>query len=386
VYLATDEARQLDAYTPAAPLGTMLYTDDEAGGTGGQRRLESAESILRAHLPLEATVAVRPLGGQRGEEYQQVFAQVSPQMECPLWGTEEVTAEQVAASRDDERCAMEHSGAAFTIPSGIVDDGTALPVLVGRPDPAAAQALAEGKVLVPSRTLLWPDSTAHLHVERTPLHGGSSENSTVVVVPAVAADIGSLPLVGPPSLLDELDIEAPAAGWVASTTHLPSGADVERAQTALADADLGGGGYFYLERGYVSEHGLGLLALAVAAAVVALGATGTAVGLAAAESRPDLATLAAVGAAPLVRRRIAAAQAAVVAVLGVGLGLVAGGVLGGLIVLMQRHSGQWADPTWQLVLPWPQLVAVGLGVPLLAVLAGFAFTRSRLPMVRRLGQ
>jgi putative ABC transport system permease protein len=387
VYLATDEARRLDAYTPAAPIGTVLFMDSqsaEAGGAEGQRRLQSAESIIRAHLPIRTTVPLRPLDGVQDGEYQHVYAEISPQMECPLWGAEDVTPEQVAASRDDERC-MEQPGPAFTIGSGLVDDGTVLPLFTDQQDRTAVEALADGKVLVPSHTQLWPGSTVHVRIERGSLSEDSNDANTVVV-PAAAADIGALQLVVPPSLLDELGIDPPVAGLAASTTAVPAGAEIERAQTALSDADLGDGGYVYVERGYVNEYDLGLLALAVAAAVVALGATGTAVGLAAAESRPDLATLAAVGAAPLVRRRIAAAQAAVVAVLGVGLGVVAGGALGGLIVLMQRHGGLGLDPTWRLVLPWPQLAAVGLGVPLLAVLAGFAFTRSRLPMVRRLGQ
>jgi putative ABC transport system permease protein len=41
---------------------------------------------------------------------------------------------------------------------------------------------------------------------------------------------------------------------------------------------------------------------------------------------------------------------------------------------------------WRLELPWVHLLAVGIGIPLLAVVVGYLTTRSRLPMIRRLGQ
>jgi putative ABC transport system permease protein len=68
------------------------------------------------------------------------------------------------------------------------------------------------------------------------------------------------------------------------------------------------------------------------------------------------------------------------------LGTVAGVALGALVVLMQRHGAYAFDPSWRVVVPWQQVLTVGVGVPLLAAAAGFVFTRSRLPMVRRLGQ
>ena len=40
---------------------------------------------------------------------------------------------------------------------------------------------------------------------------------------------------------------------------------------------------------------------------------------------------------------------------------------------------------YPLVVPWPTVLLLGVGVPALGVLAVGALTRSRLPMVRRLG-
>ena len=55
---------------------------------------------------------------------------------------------------------------------------------------------------------------------------------------------------------------------------------------------------FRVERGYRDGYGVGLLALLVGSAVVALGAAGVATGLAQADGRADQSTLAAVGADP----------------------------------------------------------------------------------------
>src|SRR5690606_28785494 len=127
-----------------------------------------------------------------------------------------------------------------------------------------------------------------------------------------------------------------------------------------------------------------LLLLVAAALVVGLGATGISVALAAAESRPDLATLGAVGASPAVRRRVAAGQAGVIAVIGGTLGALTGLMLGRALVIAEKHRGQVVDLDWVVITPWPAIVTIAVGVPLLAMAGGFAFTRSRLPMVRRI--
>ena len=82
-----------------------------------------------------------------------------------------------------------------------------------------------------------------------------------------------------------------------------------------------------------------------------------------------------------------------VAVLGTVLGAVSGVVSGITLVLSSRDRlnvaylpGPPAPDTWDVVVPWRELGLLALALPLLAVLAAAAFTRSRLPMVRRLGQ
>jgi len=131
-----------------------------------------------------------------------------------------------------------------------------------------------------------------------------------------------------------------------------------------------------VERGYAGTYGPGLLALLVASAVITLGAAGIATALAATEGRPDQATLAAVGAAPRARKELACFQAATVAGLGTVMGIVAGFLPGAAIVIVV--------PEMRFFVPWMTLGVTVLAVPLLAMLAALALTRSRIPMERRL--
>jgi putative ABC transport system permease protein len=173
---------------------------------------------------------------------------------------------------------------------------------------------------------------------------------------------------------------------VASTTRMPTDVEEQRLRARVSAE------FARVERGYVSPYPVFLLVIGIASLVVALGSTLAVVGLSAAEGRADVATLAAVGAPPRVRRRLAAAQAGVVAVLGTVLGAVSGIVSGITLVLLSRDrlngtpDGEQVRQTWQIVMPWWDLGVLAVALPLLAVLAAAAFTRSRLPMVRRLGQ
>ena len=129
-----------------------------------------------------------------------------------------------------------------------------------------------------------------------------------------------------------------------------------------------------------------LLLLAAAAGVITVGAAGIATALAAAEGRAELSTLAAVGAAPAVRRLLAICQAGVIAGLGSVLGIVAG--LGTAAIVLfsvnRQHATAW--PTlepYPYLVPWPALGVLVL-VPVVAMLGAGLFTRARLPIERRL--
>ena len=103
-----------------------------------------------------------------------------------------------------------------------------------------------------------------------------------------------------------------------------------------------------------------------ASLLFALSVTGVAVALGEAESRPEQRTLLALGADPRVRRRIAAARAAVIALLA-GVLAVPAGLLPIWGLLMSRGS--------PLIVPVPEIVAALVVLPLLVVATTFALTR-----------
>jgi putative ABC transport system permease protein len=198
--------------------------------------------------------------------------------------------------------------------------------------------------------------------------------------------------VYPRSVADALGLKVFNDGLVASTTRQPSAREQEQAQAGIDDVSR----YTWLgvESGPPHQSPIGLLALVIAAGAVTLGGTFTVVGLAAAEGRADVSTLAAVGAGPGVRRRLAAAQAAVITLLGAALGLCTGLLAGWALVRLHGPSVDtpvedlWSGTVvsyrnWPFAVSWLEVLALTVGVPLLAIALAFVTTRSRLPLVRR---
>ncbi len=278
----------------------------------------------------------------------------------------------------------------------VLDDGTAVAALTGYDDPRVRAALKEGKAVAFSPLQLADDGrSVLLHVLRDQLTGSSPSTQPdpppekLVRLPAVLVrlPLGLSSPALPASALKALGpgVTPESSRLVATTTRMPTAEEEQRLAGQLTDTQG------YVERGYRSPYPIFLLVVLVASVVVALGSTLAVVGLAAAEGRADVSTLAAVGAAPRVRRRLAAAQAGVVAVLGTTLGCVSGIVSGVTLVLLSRRELGVGGPdvpadSWEIVVPWQNLSVLVVGLPLLAVVAAALFTRSRLPMVRRLGQ
>jgi len=138
--------------------------------------------------------------------------------------------------------------------------------------------------------------------------------------------------------------------------------------------------------------------LTAVAAVVILAATFAVTGLAAADLRPDLTTMAAVGAAPRVRRLVVAGQALFISGAGAAVGLAAG-LLAGIAAVWSLAAGPQGAQVRYLVedgfltalpphtplleVPWAYLAAVAIGLPLLAALVAGGVTRTRIPLIRR---
>jgi putative ABC transport system permease protein len=210
-----------------------------------------------------------------------------------------------------------------------------------------------------------------------------------VVVPAVSvrADEPQVLFLSPAAAA-KLGAPVSTIGIIAPASVPPTKAQEDRARGALAGIDPDIGFALQVERGYQANDGLGLLALVVGSAIIVLGASGIATGLAAADGRADLATLAAVGASPGRRRSLAAFQSAVTAGLGTVLGTIAGLVpAAGMVRALNqqlRHDRTIARP-YPFVVPWHNLAVTVILVPLLAAGAAALLTRSRLPMLRRVG-
>ncbi|MFG3702302.1 FtsX-like permease family protein [Micromonospora sp. NPDC047620] len=115
--------------------------------------------------------------------------------------------------------------------------------------------------------------------------------------------------------------------------------------------------------------------LAGVSAMVALVASTAAAGLAATELHGDLATIAAVGATPRIRRRITTAQALLIVGAGALLGLLAG------IGPAASFIGYSTETHWQT--PWPALLLITTAPPALATLSAGILARSGLPLTRR---
>ncbi|MBI4939200.1 MAG: ABC transporter permease [Actinobacteria bacterium] len=261
-------------------------------------------------------------------------------------------------------------------------------------DPAAAAvvapdadrvraALTAGSAVVFDRQVLDRDG-------RLPLTGAAYDGTTAPVttpVPAVVVD-GPQRLdfvLAPRALAERLRVNLVAETAYVRPAAAPTPRQLARLDLALARIrpDLGYAVEAPQERSADEEVFLVFGALAV---LVALAGTFIAVGLAAADARPDLGTLAAVGADPSVRRRIGAGQAGAIAVPGALVGGAAGILAGAVLVRLNSVSGNYQLTDLQLVVPPGRTLALVVAVPLLAVALGWLTVRSRLDVVRRLGE
>ena len=273
----------------------------------------------------------------------------------------------------------------------IVTDPETADVLSGAPLPAAAhQALAAGRVVVFGAGAL--DAQGQVTVLAAEYDGvGATTTLGTVALPATEvsppsryAPVPALVIV-PSALAGRLPVPAETVALVVGGPDDP----VTRAQeddvqevAATLSSSLG----IQVERGWQNDLTLPLALLTGVGAFLVLVATLTATGLALADARPDLATLAAIGAAPRTRRRIAMGTAAVVGGAGALLGLLVG--LGpGIAITWPLTADVVQDGVASghvLEMPWLVLGALVLAVPLLAVAVTGLSVRSRLPMDRRI--
>jgi putative ABC transport system permease protein len=260
--------------------------------------------------------------------------------------------------------------------NGTVGAGARTARLVAGPGAdAAVAALAAGRAVVTEPCLIH-DGTVRVLVSGVPTGSEQPKETTyrlpAVLVPGRAYD-GLPQTVLPEPAARRIGLVPRTYQVVLPTTRTPTAAEEDRARTALGPLAQ----TLQVERGYGAPYLPGFVALMGGAGLVTLAGVAISVALSAAEGRADLATLAAIGAPPRRRRGLAMVQAALVAGLGVGLGLLLGAAIG--LTIMSGLDG------YPVVVPWLTVLVVGAGVPLLGVAAVGVLTRSRLPMVRRIG-
>jgi putative ABC transport system permease protein len=271
----------------------------------------------------------------------------------------------------------------------VLDADTMAALLPPELGSAAVDALRTGHAVVFGRGAV--DGSGQLTLTASRFDGTTDEEIGRISVPAsaiaVPTDDGTLVLpamvVVPPELAEGLPIELGTTMLLAGGPDQPV-TEAEQARVEEAVGALTGELDVYVERGFTDELWLVRLILLGVGGTLVLVATSTATGLALADARPDLATLAAIGAAPRTRRRMAMGMAAVIGGVGALLGVLAGLAPGIAVAypLTSDHYGTAIEPV--IVLPWDMLAAVALGVPLLAVLVTGLLVRSRLPMVTRI--
>ncbi|MFD2764585.1 FtsX-like permease family protein [Micromonospora eburnea] len=381
VYLASDDARQRAQWQPGLPPGQLLLM--HLGEPEG-RPQPSADEIaqrIRAVLPVTAVVPLTSSGCARPaspHDYCGATVVLPPERRCP-YAPGEATA---AAARADPRCVRPFRDPTSIYLPPLVDDGAALPGITGAPAEevaAATRVLRAGGVVVTD-----PRQVVDGRVTITVTHSddGSAASATL---PGYALR-GGLPvdrLVLSPSAAAALGLVGEQFGYVVDTPDPPTAEQHKRLITEMSSAQLS----VLLDDGPPGgDQRPLLLLLAGASGVITVGAAGVATGLAAAEGRRDLSTLAAVGADPRVRRVLSLCQAGVIAGLGSVLGIVAG--LGSAAIILtalnRRYTQSWpAQDPYPLVVPGLTL-AVLVVVPLVAMLGAGLLTRSRLPIERRL--
>ncbi|MEV0260602.1 ABC transporter permease [Streptomyces sp. NPDC050617] len=412
-YSVSLNAEERFGYMPTLKQGTVALMVDAFADQGGhpEKALPALRRTLEHTLPVSGERADVDRVWAGGDCYAREAVEcgsielVRPKdSECPLLGPDgaRIAAGLSAAEHRDlmrtPRC-VDSAGPASVIGDiddrMVVGDARLLRNYIGLRDPAAEKALAEG------RPVLLNPAYAHngrLTLKITGLHSGPTgpredQKATHVslatyTAPASYADTPGIRLVLPAVLAHRLGLHTAPSGSFYPVSRTPTRAEQRRAESELAHGDAATN--LYVERGYPDTDDAGLLVLAVFAGIVTIGAAAIATGLAKADAEADLTTLGAVGAPPRVRRFYTGFQCAVVAGMGVVLGMVTGVLPAVALRLAEsRHAlaHMREDPMSSaytpIELPWPTLAVLAVGVPVLAGLLAALCTRSRLLAPRR---
>ncbi|WP_443047656.1 FtsX-like permease family protein [Streptomyces sp. H39-S7] len=407
-YTASSDLESRNGYEARAPYGVAAVSIEREQG----RDLDAVRAAVEKRFPVSSRADVSRLvvGKKTCTMYRdtpgcgRAEMVLPPANACPMDGRDTETKFSVAERRKlskDWRCARVYHSSAITTDSDVLVGDAGLLHALGIKDAGAEQALAAG------HTVLFDKH----YVEKNRLTFRIVEDSSKPVAEGQepVGPLKSFPTYVAKDSTESYGVRAvmtPATAQAAGLQTVPFGsyfvnekAPGSEARQALDDdlAKLGADPDLYVERGYVSDNSIILLALTVFAGLVTIGAAGIATGLAQADAEPDLKTLAAIGADPRVRRTLSGFQCGVVAVMGVVLGSAAGVLPAiGLRKAEERQQlkfyqealdrgwgGMSSPPHIPIVVPWPTLAALLVAVPLGAALLAALVTRSRTSLSRR---
>jgi putative ABC transport system permease protein len=412
MFLDSQTAYEREQYYQEMPTGTVR-ADFGYGGDdpANEPSLPAIEQALRTALPVADLYRVGaltcPAGTPEGStcDLQAVVGDGCPQLMDWYSGEQLTTAERRAAG-DNPLCDQRY----FNGPSSAeVADGDALAALTGASGDdlrRAQETLAAGGVVVRSPlhitdgevtlAVLQPDPDAEPDAFSDPDTRPTPGRGTLMVWPGqmvhyvtrpgylLTTDVGPGPPIVSAATVTELGLTTDTSKIVGSSTRPPVAAEIERARLILQPL----GAFPGVEEGYQPRWSEILLVLLAASAIITIGAASVGTALAAADSRADLSTLAAVGASPRLRRGLSLSQSWVIAGLGSVLGTAVGiaTAVAVLAVVGQQYGGRlWPDPPPPSpVMPWSIVLVCLLVVPGVAILGAGLFTRSRLPIERRL--
>jgi putative ABC transport system permease protein len=407
-FTVSSDRQDQDTYQARVPLGT--YSLSMAGNQG--RDLGAARAAVEKELPVSGRAdAYRLVTGARiCDPYSSQpgcggVTPVTPKAnECPM--SDDVNATRFSAAQrrvfaTDWRCAQpELLAPPIDSDSGVLVGGVDLLRTLGIRDSAAEKALARGETVL-FRRAYFDHGSLKLRLiadASLPVADGAEPAGSVKALPALLRTgdrAYGVAAVVPPRAATAAGVRTAPLGSLFTTSRMPTGAEQQALSADMTKLDSEADAY--LERGYQGRSSLVLLALALFAGLVTVGAAGIATGLAQADAEPDLRTLAAVGAAPWVRRMLSGFQCGVIAAMGVVLGTAAG-ILPAVGLRRAQLRQGWADyhrsvdagwggggslPHVPIVVPWQTLGLLLVVVPVGAMLLAALVTRSRSEMGRR---
>lgn len=409
-YQQSKDLQDRHEYVAHLPYGSGLAVATE---NSGYKDVPAVREALARELPMAVRADVdRLFVGRPGcDTYSdepgcgRAEILVPKDQRCPLFeaknGPRSFPPDEQKALRKDWRCKQDQHGTQFET---VVADEKLLTVLAVT-DPGAVSALKAGKAVSFDRRNVKDDKVTIRVITDGKAANASSEPGqdppgedkvfAAYQTPAGTESYG-LELVLPAGAARSAELATAPYG-----SYFTLDGKASSKQRQKLDGALDGMGVdttVLIEEGYQGSSDLILLALTVFAGLVTIGAAGIATGLAQADAESDLKTLAAVGAAPRVRRTLSGFQCGVVALMGVVLGSVSGVLPAVGLRLTERRevtalyqsgvdlgygAGSDTTPYVPIAVPWETLGGLLVLVPLGAALLAALVTKSSGALARR---